>query len=369
MPRETLDISQATSSDMSSNVADVDVPTRETDASSGSKETTWLNEDWSKYYGYYLEIPELKQAIDMRAVWTVGKGYETDEMTRVKVEHLKGSGIDTFTSIMKNMVITRRIAGDAYAEIMRDTEGNLINLKPLDPGVMKIVFNAQGIITRYEQMSKTKNGASAKFKPEEIFRLTNKRVADSMHGTSDIEAIERIINANFESFDDMKKLMHRHVKPMRHFQLDTDDQSKISDFITKVDSMTDKGEDMYTPKGSVEYSLVAVPSNATLNPLPWRNHLRDYFFQVVGIPQIILGSSGEFNEATAKIAYLAFQQSVEDEQLDIEEQLWNQLQLKIKYSFPASLQNELISDEKKDAAPAGEPPTFQPNETTAGVGR
>jgi len=361
-----MDLSSAASSDMTNAVDDVTVDTVNTDAAGGQKETTWQNSKWSQYLGYYKTIPEVKIAIDTRATWTVGKGYKSDSRTRITLEHFKGMGIDTFTSIMKNLVINRRIGGDAFAEIIRDREtGQLINLKPLDPGAMKIVTNKKGIIIRYEQISKT-DQPDKKYSPDKIFHLTNKRVADEIHGVSDIEAIENIILANNESFDDMKKLMHRHVKPMRHFKLSTDNQTKIDEFIAKVDEMTNKGEDMYTPQGTVDFELVAVPSNATLNPLPWREHLRNYFFQVVGIPQIILGSSGEFTESTAKIAYLAFQQSVEDEQLDIEEQMWNQLFIEINFEFPASLQNELISDTKKDGE--NQQVDLQPADATISMG-
>ena len=66
------------------------------------------------------------------------------------------------------------------------------------------------------------------------------------------------------------------------------------------------------------------------------------------MPQIIVGGSQEFTEATAKIAYLAFEQTVKEEQRDIIEQVWDQLALRIELAFPASLQNELLSDTSKD---------------------
>jgi hypothetical protein len=360
------DIAGSTSSDLTGVMDDVTVPSQDTDAASG-KETSWQNMKWSQYYGYYKSIPELKQAIDMRSLWTIGRGYETTIPTRVVLESIRGWGMDTFNTILKNMIVTRRIAGDAFAEIIRDPQTKeLINIKPLDPGQIRIVVNEKGIIKRYEQVSKT-GKKTQRFKPEEIFHLTNKRVADEIHGTSDIEVIEDIIKASEESFQDMKQLMHRHVKPIMAFKLDTDNQSKIDAFVTKMDEVINKGENIYIPKDTVDFELVSVPSNATLNPLPWRAPL-----SVVGIPQIILGSSGEFTESTAKIAYLAFQQSVEDEQQDIEDQVWNQLYLKIELSFPASLQNELLSDEAKDGASTPQAPMtapeFQPSDTTVGLG-
>jgi len=325
-----LKIASAATSNMTDHVADVTVDSRHTEGTQGTDETEWQNSKWPQYFGYYKEIPEVKTAIDMRAIWTLGKGYKADPRTTVILDHISGWGMDTFNSILKNMIVTRRIGGDAFAEIIRDEKTRvIINLKPLDPGSIVTVVDIKGIIKRYEQIVKTgKKTTRVKFEPDQIFHLLNKRVADEIHGVSDIEAIEKIIKASNESFDDMRKLQHRFVKPMMKFILDTDDTAKIDVLVAKFDAAVNKGENLYIPKGTVEQELIAVPSNATLNPLPWRDHLKNYFFQVVGIPQIILGSSGEFTESTAKIAYLAFQQSVEDEQLDIEEQVWNQSYLK-----------------------------------------
>ncbi len=117
-----------------------------------------------------------------------------------------------------------------------------------------------------------------------------------------------------------------------------------------MDRAIAKGENIYIPQGTVEFEVLSIPPNATMNPLPWIEYLSGFFWKAVRIPQIIVGGSQEFTEATAKIAYLAFQQSVEDEQLDIEEQIWRQLYLKIELEFPATLQNEMISDTNKDGA-------------------
>lgn len=244
------------------------------------------------------------------------------------------------------MRIVRRIGGDSFAEIVRDEEtGILLNLKPLDPGSIKIIYNKKGMIIRYEQ---EKNNAKQTFKPSQILHLTNKRVADEGRGISDIEAIEQIILANKESFVIQEQVMKNYAKPKMMVEIDSDDLTKIEEFMIKFDKATATGDNLGYPKGTVQPQVLAVSPNATLNILPWREHLKNYFYQVVGIPQIILGSANDFTESSAKIAYLAFEQSVDEEQNEDEEQIWNQLQLRVKWSFPTSLKNELISDAKKD---------------------
>ena len=117
---------------------------------------------------------------------------------------------------------------------------------------------------------------------------------------------------------------------------------------------------MYIPKGAVVPELITTAGNSTLNPLPWIEVLNDYFYETVGTPKIIVGNSKAFTEASAKIAYLTFQQVVEEEQLYIEQEILKQLNIEIELEFPASLENELLSDNAKD----GPMTAAQPSDTT-----
>jgi len=318
-----------------------------TDGAGDQKETEWTNTLWSSYLGYYKTIPELQAAIDAKATWTVGRGFKANPLTELKLMSIKGNGKDTFNSILENAIRTYHIGGDAFLEIIRDEDGELMNLKPLDPSTIKIVANQEGRIIRYEQMSKIMGKSSIKFKPYEIMHLSRKRVADEIHGVSLISAVENIILMRNEAMADMKQLMHRHVKPRIVFKLDTDDTTQIANFKAKADLATEKGENLFIPKGAVEHELLSVPTNATLNPLPWITQLNNYFFQATGVPQIVVGGSQEFTEATSKIAYLSFEQVIEGEQLYIQEQTLAQLNLEIELEFPASLENDVLTGQGK----------------------
>jgi len=339
-------IGNADYSDLTNQMVDYSVDTATTDGVNDSQETRWNNSEWSKYFGYYKQIPELTAAVDAKATWTVGKGFIADEITSMLLNTIKGWGKDTFNTILENAIRTYHIGGDSFAEIIRDPErGFVINLKPLDPSTITIVADKKGVIIRYEQESKAGSKKDIKiFQPEDIFHLARNRVADEIHGVSIIPAIENIILMRNEAMSDYKRVLHRNVDPVWIFHLDTDDTSKIADFKSKMDSVRGKGENMYIPKGAVVPELVAVSGNASLNPLSWIESLNQYFFQAVGVPDIIVGSSKALTEASAKIAYLAFQQTIEEEQLFIEEQVEKQLNLVIELEFPASLENEMLSD-------------------------
>ena len=364
MPDNRIDA--AVASDLKTAMTDFSVDTAVTDGVFDQKETRWQDADWPKYFGYYTDdkIPEITVVTDAKSTWTVGKGIKADEITTMLLDTIKGNGFDTFNTILENAMRTLLIGGNFYAHIVRDKEDNLINLKPLDPAVMVNIANRDGIIIAFEQNSKVKGKKPRRFKAEKIFYLQRNRVADEIHGRGIIQKLKRIMDMKNEAMDDMKTLMHWHVKPRWKHRLKTDDPTEIAAYKVKQDKAKAGGEDIYEPFDVVESELIAVPANATLNPMAWINYLDNLFYETAGIPKIIVGGSGEFTEASAKIAYLAFQQSVEEEQLFLEEQILAQLNLVIELEFPADLTNELLSDEKKD----GPEQAAIPSDTTAGEG-
>jgi hypothetical protein len=357
-------IDSAVVSDLTNAMKDYSVSASDTDGAGEQKETGWINDKWTKYYGYFEVIPELNSAINAKATWTIGRGFKADEVTTMLLDTIKGNGIDTFNTILENMIRTYYIGGDAFAEIMRDEEGNLINIKPLNPGTIKIITNKQGVVIRYEQISRGTE-ANKRFKPDEIFHLARNRVADQVHGVSVIASVENIILARNEAIADYKVVMHRNVYPRMVFHLDTDDTTEIAAFKKKMDEAYKNNENFYVPKDVIVPELLSVAPNATLDPKAWIDQQGNFFYEAVGTPRIIIGGGGEFTEKASSIVYLAFQQGVEEEQLFIEEQTLSQLNLVLELEFPVSLENELLSDEKKDQ----EPTTVQPNETTAGAGQ
>ena len=360
-----LDLGKAVASDLTNQVKDFSVASTSTDGPTDQKKTRYIDLDFNRNLGYYTEIPELRSVINAKASWTIGKGYIADEITTMLLDTIKGNGKDTFNSIMENNIRTYHIGKGSFNEIIRDEKENLINLKPLDPSVMEVIINGKGIITGYDQMSKVfPRKVEHHFEPEEIFHLPRNRTADGTLGESMVSVLINIILMKNEAMHDWKRVLHRNVDPLWIFHLDTDDTTKIAAFKVKHDAARGKGENMYVPKDVVVPELVATAGNASLNPLPWIEMLDNKFYEAAGVPKIIVGGAGGITEAAVKIAYLAFQQTIEEEQLYIEEQILSQLNLVINLEFPASLENELLSDKAKDV----ESGAAKPSDTTAGVG-
>jgi len=348
----------------------VTIDSMNTDGAGDDNETRYSNTDWPKYWGYFNKHPELKSAILMKAIWNVGKGFEvSDPKTQTILDHISGWGKDTFEDILFNMEVNRRIGGDAFAEIIRDEKTDtIVNLKVLDPGSVDIICDKKGILKRYEQRLKigTKQQTYHKFNPDEILHLTNNRLADQIHGISDIESLDTTVLAELESFQDCRKTMRQIANPFIIFHLKSDDPTKIAALDTKMKNVRNDGDGyMIIPDDENIITTEVVQLNVNQIILQWRNDVIGRFYRALGMPMILFGAQGS-TESGSKMEYFAHEQVFEHDQRFIEKQLWNQLQIKIDLTPPTSMAQDLGRDEAKDANQGLE---IQPSDTTAGVGR
>ena len=306
--------------------------------------------EWNKWHGFYRKIAEVKSNIDKLATWVVGKGYKADERTKKILDKITGAGKDSFNTILHNCVRTYKICGDSYSEIIKDKAGRLINIKPIDPGTIRITAE-NGRISKYEQVGMKDDEMIVLnvWDPKEIFHLSDMRIADEIHGVPTSEKIESAIKKRHQAMDDMSVVFHRYVKPLIVSYVDTDDPTEISAYNTKLDNAVKGMENMTVPKDVVDrMERISIPQFSTLDPLPWIKMLQEYYTFSEGIPDIIKGVGAETTEATSKIIYLAFQQTIEYEQLYVEEQVRMQLGLDINLEFPASIDPSLLTDARKN---------------------
>lgn len=308
--------------------------------------------NWKKWHGYYRAIPEYRAVINKMASWTFGRGIKASKKEMNKLKRFVGIGKDVPRSILKNQWKTALICGDSFGEITKDTAGRKTNLKPLNPGTTAIVYDEYGIITSYEQWDQDKKINS--WEPDEIFHLSYERIADEVHGIPFAEAIEELMLARNEALEDLRILYHRNIKPINWIEVETDDTTKLNNIEKSVNKAYRKTENIIIPKGVVsEIKSQKTGQFATLDSIPYIKLLIRQFVTACGIPEVIMGWGGDTTEASSKVIYLAFQQEIEDIQKYIEEQIKTQLGIKIELEFPASLEEEMKKDEKKDAGYQG----------------
>lgn len=358
------DIANATLSDSPINVTEYVIPPTTLNAAQGSEETEYQNTKFKEQWDIFNAVPDLRSAILMKAIWTMGKGWTADAKTTVLLNHVSGAGKDTFDDILFNLVVCAKIGGDSYAEIINDSDEDLLNLKPLDPGSIKIIVNPKGQIIRYEQTSKIKEGLKRTWKPKDIFHLSNNRIADSINGLSEIESLKKTILAEEQSFDDLLRITHQIARPMILFKLKTDNQTKINNFRTKMEEGLNKGKNLYIPDDEdlLTWEIVKLDVDAVV--LAWRQDVRNKFYRAIGLPLVIFGNAGS-TESGGKIEYLAHEQVFERDQRYLEQQLLKQLKLTVNLIPPTSLLENLQRDESKDSTGSV---GFQTNDVQAGVG-
>lgn len=382
-----MDLNSAQSSDFTSQ-DEFAIDPRQLDSVRDQEETVWQNTNWATQYGQFYDFSDLQSAITMKIRWKMGRGYTCDPRTQVITDHVVGDGKQTFQQVLESVETCMEIGGDGYGEIIRASDANipefendktLINLKCLDPSRTRVVYNNSGMIIRYEQFSayankgvfnKIKNflgmtKVTQTWKPEQIYHRRRQKIGDQIHGLSVPDGLSSTITKDAESFDDVAKVMHRQAKPLIMFKIGTDNTADIAAFIAKMDEATRKGENIYIPndKNTVDYQVVEVQASPML--LQWRQEIRNRFYRFLGIPLVVFGNGGS-TEAGGKMEYLAHQQVFEKDQKEIEDDIWNQIGLKIKLVSPVSLLNDLQNDANKDGA--AQQLNIQSQDATAGQG-
>ena len=354
----STDIQQTTQTDLSNKVTDYSITPVALDKSEDQKENYWDNPNYDKYNGFYLDVGQYGSAVDAYSTWVVGKGYTADARTTAILDNITGWGEDSFQQVLWNMLVLKKVQGDAFSEIIRNDKGTLINLKPL--GTLRIVTNKKGRVIRYEQRDKA--GVKT-FQPNEILHICNNRIGDQIHGTSVTRRVEWNIEARREAMRDWRRISHRAT--IRVMYVDEDDKTRLTNLKKDYAEAINNGELLLIPgkRGEYEFQELTLPPIDAF--LRWIQYLENTFYQELGVPKVILGGSEEFTEASSKIGYLTYEQVYMREVTELQTDLWNQVAIKIEFNKPVSLQNEMLTTEDKNQAQTG----FQPNDMVAGRGK
>jgi hypothetical protein len=354
-----LNISSATTTNFTGTIPNFIVAQRALDAVSPNQdETYWYFDKATTYYGYYLTIPEIFSAANAMATWAFGAGWSTDD-TALKQEllHVKGMGKDTFAKIVWNHEVVKLIVGDAFIEVKRK-ENKIINMIPISPERVRIVFNQEGMIKRYD----TWNGKEWRaIKKEDMLHSSNKRLGDQLHGTSQIEPSKFIIDARNEALSDERIIKHRD-KALGIAYYETDKAGKITYANSQIEKAVKNGEMVGLPKDTVK--IEAYPSRSSEDRTGWISYLENFFYQVFGVPRSIATSDGT-SEVGGKMGNVNFEPTYAKERIDMEDDLWCQQAISIKFEKQASLGGLVQDNMAKNSGMT----SIQPNDVTANMNR
>jgi len=331
------------------------ITSQDTDGSDYTE--TYYIPDFAKWNGYFRQVCEFKAVVNKFGSWTFGRGIKADPKNEKKLKAIKGTGRESSRIVLKNQWQTAMICGDSFGHIIKDSQGRMTNLKPLNPGKIAIVANSQGIIIAYEQ--NLGKGKAIRYNVEEIYHLSYEREADEIHGIPMPEAIVSLLEARSEGLLDLRVLYHRTVKPIMFYEAETDDTTKLNSLEAVINNAFKKSESIVIPKGVIgEIKRSSSPQFSTndINSLSYLKFLIRQFVTAMGMPEVIMGWGESTTEASANIIYLAFQQTIEDMQLYIQETVEIQLNIEINLEFPASIETMLQADNNKDGPVKAEKP-------------
>lgn len=354
-----LNPSSATTTNFTDNVPDFIVKSIALDvASRNVEESYWYFSNATQYYGRYLTIPEIFSAANAMATWAFGAGWKArDPLTKVDLDHVKGMGKDTFSKIIWNHEVVKLVVGDAFIEIKRKDD-ILINLIPISPERVRIVFDKSGMIKSYDAWS----GSEWKAIPKEnMIHSSNKRLGDQQHGTSQMDPTKFIIDARNEALSDERIIKHRD-KALGIAYYETDKTGKIAYANSMIEKAVKNGEMVGLPKDTVK--IEPYPSRSSEDRTAWISYLENFFYQVFGVPRSIATSDGT-SEVGGKMGNVNFEPTYAKERMDMEDDLWNQALISVKFEKQASLGGLVKSDQAKNSGMT----SIQPNDVTANLNR
>ena len=342
-------------------VSDYSVSPISPDAPLAQEETYFDNPNFTKWFGKYKSISKIKNSINAYATWVLGKGYDVLDGREFLIKGIDGWGEDTFNSVLWNMLVMKKVNGDSFAQIVRNTDrGQIQNIIPLNPEFMRTVCNRKGRVIRYEYTNG--KGEAVKFQPYEILHLCNDRVANEGRGVSIIEAVEW----NVEAVEEAKRTHRKMVKRngvVRVIEVDTEDSAKIAALKVQWKTAIENGDVLIMPKGVAE-AKDWHGNLDTAGVIAWLRYLDDDFYTAIGIPKVILGGTADTTEAASKVSYLTFEPIYTRETTELEADLFHQLGISIQFRKPNSMMPTMAADEAKNTGQVG----FQPNEMQIGQG-
>ena len=356
------DLLATTQTALKSGVPDFKLGGAMLDEEGTGKPTIIYNDKWREYLDYYFNSDQFNKAIGSLMMWAFGRGYNTDSQTRSILEHINGRGNDSFDNIMWNMGVVKKINGDAFLEIIRKGR-DLLNLKPISPLNIATQINNKGIITGYLEINPKTKAIRNTFKPNEIFHISNDRIANSARGISAVISTKFIIDSKMEAERDWRRVLHRST--IRVMYIDADDTPRLNRIKAQYKDAIKNGELMIIPakKGEAEFQDITVPPFQ-----PFADTMRYYdsrLQQALGVPKITLGGAEETTEAASKVATFTYEVPYVWEQRQMEMDFWNQVGLMIKFFKPPSLKDNIQSDEEANTGQLN----IQPNETEVGLTR
>jgi len=351
-------LSNATTTDFTNKVPDFIVESMSLDVANDNGETYIYFDKATENFGYQFNHPQIASRLNSICTWAFKQGWTSEnKTTEVILKKISGNGKETFDAIIWNHGNIKLGHGDSFCEIVRNKKGTLVNIINISPERVKVVFKGLRII-RYEVWNGKKWG---KKKPSEILHSINKKIGDQTHGTGDIQANKNVNDAMIEAFEDERIIKHRD-KALGVVYYKTNNEGKIAYANTQIEKAVKNGEMVGLPEDTAK--IEPYPSKSSETRENWLSYVDEMGYRTGGVPKSITTSDGT-SEVGGINGHLIFEPIYAAEQLQMENELWQQVAIKIKFNRPPSLAPKTQENAEKNTGQT----EIQPNEAEPKLNR
>ncbi len=264
----------------------------------GRGKTFWDSPDWPIYAGFLDSVPQYWQAVHSLGIWAFGKGYICPLTEhQITLENIRGWGNESFDEILISLLMEKKTNGDAFAHIVRNDNGTLVNLRKLTPNNVRIEIGEDGLITEYKH--RQADGTYKSIPKAEMFHISNVRIGSQIHGTSVLKSCKWYIEWKQELGNDLRRLMHR--SSLTIIYVDMDNTTKLSTIRTQWDTALKNGTAILLPgKKGIDFEVEKIDVPNTASWLELIRYLDDYIYEILGISKIITGVFREQRKQTQR---------------------------------------------------------------------
>ncbi|KKK82326.1 hypothetical protein LCGC14_2804520, partial [marine sediment metagenome] len=229
---------------------------------------------------------------------------------------------------------------------------------PISPERVRLVFKKNGQLKRYD----TWNGEKWKeIKLEDMLHSQNKKIGDSMHGTSMLDPLRFSIDSRNEALVDERTIKHRD-KALGIAYYKTNNEGKITFVNAAIEKSVKEGEMLGVPEGTVK--IEPWPSRSSEDRQSWIIYLEGFIYQNFGVQRGMITSDGT-SEVGGKMGNVNFVPIHGKERMEMEEDLELQQQIIIKFGEPLNLGGLVQEEETKNTGQVA----IQPNDVEASIPR
>lgn len=215
----------------------------------------------------------------------MGNGGRTPDKGRLwMLLHERPNAWMTPSEFLSAMVVNRMLRGNAYAQIIRDSEGDPIAMVPLSPDQMEVSVTAGGEVYTYYQ-----DGVISVIAPENIIHW--KGLGNGYIGLSKLEYMRATADEAISAQDNASRLYGSYSKPSGVLQTDSAlNDEQLSAVFERFKGMSRGGAGLYVVDRGLKYQQLSLtPADAQL--LQTRQFSVEEICRWFGVPGVLVGST------------------------------------------------------------------------------